>query len=207
LPWRSVDLKNPLHLAKLKKASPFIDALYALSTCRFSTGRHSSSAKCPGAHLLVLNLYMRSNHLVHSLSPRPPPPPDQTFNNVIAVNFLKDGPQLDAGRGFPPLCFYDITHCLMLDRFRDNPSLPVLTSFWHRFSDNMTIEECVGFCSNANMSYAGLENGVDCRKRASSVTMRCFIHASCMHRLWRRLDRWLNKRSGFGLQFPMRWRS
>jgi len=44
----------------------------------------------------------------------------------------------------------------------DNPSLPVLTSFWHRFAVNLTIEGCIGFCSNANGSYAGLENGMDC---------------------------------------------
>jgi len=44
----------------------------------------------------------------------------------------------------------------------NDPSLPALTSFWHRFSDNMTVEECTGFCSNANKSYAGLEIGLDC---------------------------------------------
>jgi len=44
----------------------------------------------------------------------------------------------------------------------DDPSLPALTSYWHRFSDNMTVEECIGFCINANMSHAGLGNGIDC---------------------------------------------
>jgi len=44
----------------------------------------------------------------------------------------------------------------------DDPSLPTLTSIGNRDSFNMTVEECVALCNGANMSYAGLENGIDC---------------------------------------------
>ncbi len=97
------------------RASPFYpyDVFNTLSTCEFSTGRHSFTGRCACAYILALNLRIYVNQFFPSLYPRPPPHRNLiegdftfvtlSFNN--AMRFLKAGPHLDATRRFPPLCF------------------------------------------------------------------------------------------------------
>ncbi len=68
-------LRTPSHTAKLR-VSPFhaCDVFNTLSTCEFSTGRHSFTGHGACAHILSLNLRIRVDQFVPSLYPRPPPP-------------------------------------------------------------------------------------------------------------------------------------
>ncbi len=125
LPGSGFEFKNPVAPADLRASPSLSYAFYSLSTCEFSTGRHSFAGRdCACAHILTLNLRIRVNQFVRSLYPRPPPPRKLnllegdftfvtlSFNN--AMYFLKSGPQSDATRGFPLLCFYDRAHRLTL---------------------------------------------------------------------------------------------
>ncbi len=115
------------------------------------------------------------NHFVRSLYPRPLPPPNlvegdftfvtMSFNN--AMRFLKGGPHSDATRGFPPLFFYDRAHRLTLNRIRDDPTQPTLTSRWNSDLKYMTVENCIAFCNTRKTIFAGVENGQDCCKCTS----------------------------------------
>lgn len=69
---------------------------------------------------------------------------------------------MDAGRESSP--FYDRTHRLTLNRIRDDPGSPTLTSFMYIDQRGLTIEDCVATCIGAKASIAGLEQGTDCCK-------------------------------------------
>ena len=83
------------------------------------------------------------------------------------MRFLKGGPQLDATRGFPSLCFYDRAHRLTLYCIRDDPTKRTLTSRWNSDPEFMTVENCIWFCRIRKTIYAGVENGQDCCKDTS----------------------------------------
>ena len=62
---------------------------------------------------------------------------------------------------------------LVYYRLRDSPAPRALTSLGYSDPTGMTVEECVGYCSNPTAHvYAGLENGTDCCKCASASLVK-----------------------------------
>jgi hypothetical protein len=66
---------------------------------------------------------------------------------------------LHVGSSLPlPVYFDGRASCLTLNRIKDSPEVPTLTSAFTG-SMGMTVELCVDFCKNK--IYAGVENGTD----------------------------------------------
>ena len=72
------------------------------------------------------------------------------------------GPRFMLQVGSPHYYYGNRPNCLMLNRIREDPALPTLTSISYRDSTGMKVEDCVGHCNNNSLSLAGLTKGTDC---------------------------------------------
>jgi len=94
----SADFKNTVAPPKLRASPSLLYAFYILSTCEFSTGRHSFAGHHRAcAHILALHPRIHVNLFLRSLYPRHPSLEGDftfvalSFNNA-AYHFLQDGP-------------------------------------------------------------------------------------------------------------------
>ena len=112
---------------------------------------------------------LRVNQFIDSLFLRPPSRNRLegdlalSFKNAIG-RFLQDGLKNHATRWFPPLRFYDVANWLTLNRIRDDPNRPTLTSipFWNPAWEIMSVAVCANLCVDSHTALAGLKNGSAC---------------------------------------------
>ena len=156
----SLCISHPLHAHNV---------FYTLPTRTFSTSHHTFVGHCPCALIFALNpRIVHVNQFVYSLYPRSIPPRirdlNLPFNNEVMIRgFPLDGATPGATRGLPPLCFYHRANYLTLNRIRDDPEIPTLTSLRYSDTVGMTVMHCINFCiDHGGHTFAGLENGSDC---------------------------------------------
>ena len=108
------------------------------------------------------------NQFIDSLFLRPPPRNllegdlALSFNNAMG-RFLKNGFINHALRWSPPLRFYDVANCLTLNRIRDDPNRPTLTSIAFNIDAwAMSVKGCTNICDGSYLTLAGLKGNACC---------------------------------------------